>query len=219
MTDLGKRRLPQLAVGLVLYGVSIALMVEAALGLNPWDTFHQGVSQVTGLSIGVVVLVTGIPLLLLWIPLRQRPGIGTIANVIVVGPAADLALAVLNPGETLPARIAYLVGGVLLNAVATAMYLGADLGPGPRDGLMTGLVGRFPRLSVRVVRTGIEILVLAVGFLLGGTAGIGTILYAVTIGPLVQVFLPLFAIRPAPAPDPVGAGGNAHRSAGEGEMS
>ncbi|WP_305786359.1 YczE/YyaS/YitT family protein [Symbioplanes lichenis] len=201
MTDLGKRRVPQLFAGLVLYGISMALMVESALGLNPWDVFHQGVSEVTGLSFGVVVLLTGVPVLLLWIPLRQKPGFGTIANLVVIGPVADAALAVLSPGPNLAARIGYLVAGVLLNGVATGMYIGARLGPGPRDGLMTGIVQRFPRLSIRVVRTAIELGVLTIGFLLGGTFGVGTIVYAVAIGPLAQFFLPMFTIRPAPAPE------------------
>ncbi|WP_306215148.1 membrane protein YczE [Actinoplanes sp. RD1] len=201
MTDLGKR-VPQLFLGLVLYGISMALMVESDLGLNPWDVFHQGVSRVTGLSFGVVVLLTGVPVLLLWIPLRQKPGFGTIANLVVIGLVADAALAVLSPGHHLPARIGYLVAGVLLNGVATGMYIGARLGPGPRDGLMTGIVRRFPRLSIRLVRTGIELGVLAIGFLLGGTFGVGTVVYAVTIGPLAQFFLPMFTIRPA-APEPV----------------
>lgn len=191
------RRYGQLFVGLVLYGVSMALMVESGLGLNPWDVFHQGVSKVTGLSFGWVVLAVGVPVLLCWIPLRQRPGFGTVANLLVVGFAADGALAVLAPGESLPARVPYLVGGILLNAVATGLYLGANLGPGPRDGLMTGIVGRFPRLSIRLVRTAIEVTVLAVGFVLGGTVGLGTVAYALAIGPLVQLCLPLFAIRPA----------------------
>ncbi|GAA2467013.1 YczE/YyaS/YitT family protein [Winogradskya humida] len=197
MRDLGNhvRRVTQLFTGLALYGMSMAFMVESGLGLNPWDVFHQGLSKTTGLSFGWVVLLTGIPVLLLWIPLRQRPGFGTIANLVVIGFVADGTLAVLNPGEGLAMRITYLVGGILLNGAATAMYIGARFGPGPRDGLMTGIVNRFPRLSIRLVRTSIEVLVLAIGFLLGGTAGFGTIVYALAIGPLVQLFMPLFAIK------------------------
>ncbi|MCO8277360.1 hypothetical protein M1L60_42965 [Actinoplanes sp. TRM 88003] len=184
------RRTVQLFAGLVLYGVSMAFMVESALGLNPWDVFHQGLSEVTGISFGLVVILLGIPILLLWIPLRQRPGFGTVANLVVVGFAVDAALHVLPAGGTIPARVGYLVGGILLNGLATGLYIGSRFGPGPRDGLMTGIVGRFPRLSIRLVRTSIELLVLGVGFLLGGTVGIGTVAYALAIGPLVQVFLP-----------------------------
>ncbi|GAA2667918.1 MULTISPECIES: membrane protein YczE [Actinoplanes] len=191
------RRVPQLLLGLVLYGVSMALMVESGLGLNPWDVFHQGMTKVTGISFGLVVLLVGIPVLLLWIPLRQRPGIGTVANLVIVGFAADGALALLPAGVTIPARVGYLVAGILLNGFATGLYIGSRMGPGPRDGLMTGLAGRFPKLSVRVIRTGIELFVLGTGFLLGGTVGVGTIVYALAIGPLVHLFLPRLTV-----PDP-----------------
>ncbi|WP_430779895.1 YczE/YyaS/YitT family protein [Actinoplanes sp. G11-F43] len=188
------RRVVQLFVGLVLYGVSTALMVESGLGLNPWDVFHQGLSEVTGISFGVVVLLVGVPVLLLWIPLRQRPGFGTVANLVVVGFAADAALRLLPAGESLPAKVGLLVGGILLNGFATGLYIGSRMGPGPRDGLMTGLAGRFPTVSLRVIRTGIELLVLGAGFLLGGTVGVGTIAYAVAIGPLVHLFLPRLTV-------------------------
>jgi uncharacterized membrane protein YczE len=191
------RRVPQLFLGLFLYGVSMAFMVESRLGLTSWDVFHQGVSKATGISFGTVVILTGIPILLLWIPLRQRLGFGTIANLIVIGLVVDWALAVLAPGESLPMRITYLVVGILLNGVATGLYIGGRLGPGPRDGLMTGIVTRFPRLSIRLVRTSIELLVLGTGFLLGGTVGLGTIAYALAIGPLAQLFIPVFTVRPA----------------------
>jgi uncharacterized membrane protein YczE len=191
------RRVPQLFLGLFLYGLSMAFMVESRLGLTSWDVFHQGVSKATGISFGTVVILTGIPLLLLWIPLRQRLGFGTIANLIVIGLVVDWALAVLAPGESLPMRITYLVVGILLNGVATGLYIGSRLGPGPRDGLMTGIVARFPRLSIRLVRTSIELLVLGTGFLLGGTVGLGTIAYALAIGPLAQLFIPVFTVRPA----------------------
>lgn len=186
------RRTAQLFAGLVLYGVSMAMLVESRLGLDPWDVFHQGLSKVTGLSFGLVVILTGIPVLLLWIPLRQRPGLGTLANLVVIGLVADRALALLPAGTTWPARVAYLTGGIVLNAAATGLYIGSRFGPGPRDGLMTGLAGRFPRLSIRLVRTCIELSVLSAGFLLGGTVGVGTVAYALGIGPLVQVFLRLF---------------------------
>jgi uncharacterized membrane protein YczE len=184
------RRITQLLAGLALYGASIALMIESGLGLTPWDVFHQGLSDVTGVSFGWIVLLVGVPVLLLWIPLRQRPGVGTVANLLIVGFSADAALALLPTGSTIPARVGYLVGGILLNAFATGLYIGSRMGPGPRDGLMTGVRTRFPKLSIRVVRTGIELLVLGAGMLLGGTAGVGTIVYALAIGPLVHLFLP-----------------------------
>ncbi|MFC4064252.1 membrane protein YczE [Actinoplanes subglobosus] len=195
------RRVPQLLAGLVLYGVSMALMVESGLGLNPWDVFHQGLSEVTGISFGWIVLLVGVPVLLLWIPLRQRPGFGTVANLLVVGFAADAALAVLPAGEAMPARVGYLVGGILLNGFATGLYIGSRMGPGPRDGLMTGLAARFPRVPLRVIRTGIELTVLGAGFLLGGTVGVGTIAYALAIGPLVHLFLPPLTVPEAARSD------------------
>jgi uncharacterized membrane protein YczE len=188
------RRLVQLLVGLVLYGVSMAFMVKSALGLNPWDVFHQGLSKATGISFGWVVILLGVPVLLLWIPLRQKPGFGTVANLFVVGFAVDAALAVLPAGHGIPARAGYLVGGILLNGLATGLYIGSRFGPGPRDGLMTGIVGRFPKLSIRLVRTSIELLVLGAGFLMGGTVGVGTVAYALAIGPLVHLFLPLCTV-------------------------
>jgi uncharacterized membrane protein YczE len=185
----------QLFAGLVLYGVSMAIMIRSGLGLSPWDVFHQGLSKVTGISFGWVVILLGIPILLLWIPLRQRPGFGTLANLVVIGFVVDFALSVLPDGHFLPARIGYLVTGILMNGLATGLYIGSRFGPGPRDGLMTGIAGRFPRLSIRLVRTSIEVFVLAVGFLLGGTVGIGTVAYALAIGPLVHFFLPLCTVK------------------------
>jgi uncharacterized membrane protein YczE len=190
------RRVIQLFAGLVLYGVSMAIMIRSGLGLSPWDVFHQGLSKVTGISFGWVVILLGIPILLLWIPLRQRPGFGTLANLVVIGFVVDVALAVLPDGHFLPARIGYLVAGILMNGLATGLYIGSRFGPGPRDGLMTGIAGRFPRLSIRLVRTSIEVFVLAVGFLLGGTVGVGTVAYALAIGPLVHFFLPLCTVKP-----------------------
>ncbi len=194
LRDRWGRRLAQLLAGLVLYGISMALMIESTLGLDPWDVFHQGVAEVTGLRFGWVVIATGAVVLLLWIPLRQRPGIGTVANVVVIGLAVDAALAVLPTVEPVAARIGFLVAGIVLNGMATGLYIGARLGPGPRDGLMTGYVARHPHRSIRLVRTVIEVAVLAVGWLLGGTVGIGTVAYAVLIGPLAHVFIPLFSI-------------------------
>lgn len=188
------RRLTQLFAGLTLYGASLALMLRAALGLDPWDVFHQGLSTHIGLSFGMLVNAVGALVLLAWIPLRQRPGIGTIANVLTIGTAVDLTLLVLPAPEGLAARAALLAAGVVLNGVAGALYIGAGLGPGPRDGLMTGIVRRTG-WSIRRVRTGIEVVVLATGWLMGGTLGVGTVLYAFAIGPLVQFFLPLFEVR------------------------
>lgn len=188
------RRLVQLYSGLVLYGVSLALMVRAELGLDPWDVFHQGLADRLPLTFGQVVIVVGALVLLAWIPLRQRPGLGTISNVFVIGLAVDAALALLPAPEPMAWRIAFLVAGVVLNGVATAAYIGAGLGPGPRDGLMTGLVARTGR-SVRLIRTSIELSALATGWLLGGTVGAGTVLYAISIGPLVHALLPRLTIR------------------------
>lgn len=201
MIERATRRLTQLFAGLVLYGASMALMIESRLGLDPWDVFHQGLSEVTGLRFGWIVILVGAAVLLLWIPLRQRPGIGTVANVVVIGLAVDALLAVLPTAEPLALRIAFLVGGIVLNGVATGLYIGARLGTGPRDGLMTGFVALKPGHSIRVVRTVIEVTVLAVGWLLGGTVGVGTVLYAVAIGPLAHVFIPLFTVPPASSPD------------------
>ena len=183
------RRLLQLVAGLALYGASMAMQLRATLGVNPWDVFHQGLARHLPLSFGLVTAITGALVLLLWLPLRQRPGVGTVANVVVIAVSVDVALAVIPAPSALPARVALLAGGIVLNGLATAAYIGVRLGPGPRDGLMTGLAARTGR-SVRVVRTGIELAVLAVGWLLGGTVGIGTVAYALAIGPLTQAFLP-----------------------------
>jgi hypothetical protein len=187
------RRLIQLFLGLALYGFSIALMVRANLGLSPWDVLNEGLSEHTGLSFGMIVNAVGAAVLLLWIPLRQRPGIGTIANVLLIGIFADLSLWLLPSAQSLPTGLAMLLLGVFLTGVATGSYIGAGLGPGPRDGLMTGLVKRTGG-SVRVIRTGIELTVLAIGWLLGGTVGLGTLVFAFGIGPIVHRMLPLFAI-------------------------
>jgi uncharacterized membrane protein YczE len=177
-----------LLTGLIGYGFSMAVMVRSGLGLDPWDVFHQGLANRTGMTIGIATAVVGVAVLLAWIPLRNRPGIGTVANVVVIAITVDAALAFLPEPTGLPVRIAMMVGAVLLNAVSTVLYIGAGLGPGPRDGLMTGLVARTG-LSVRLVRTSIEATVLVVGWLLGGTVGIGTVVYAFGIGPLVQLTL------------------------------
>lgn len=183
-----------LLVGLVGYGLSMAVMVRAGLGLDPWDVFHQGLAGRTGMTIGVASGVVGAVVLLAWIPLRNRPGIGTVANVVVIAVTVDAGLALLPESTGLPVRIAMMLGAVLLNAVSTVLYIGAGLGPGPRDGLMTGLVARTG-LSVRLVRTSIEGTVLTVGWLLGGSVGVGTVVYALGIGPLVQLILKLTPAR------------------------
>ncbi|EST24692.1 hypothetical protein N566_24895 [Streptomycetaceae bacterium MP113-05] len=198
----------QLYVGLVLYGASAALMVRAGLGLGPWDVLHQGVAELTGISMGVVSVVVGALVLLLWVPLRQRPGLGTVSNVFVVGLAVDATLWATPAPEALGVRVPLLVAGVVLNAAATGLYISARFGPGPRDGLMTGLHAATG-VSVRLVRTGIEVAVLAAGWLLGGSVGVGTVLYALAIGPLAQFFLRVFTV-PAPGGEPgggVAAGG------------
>jgi uncharacterized membrane protein YczE len=193
MIRLMGRRLLQLYAGLALYGLGIALQVSSRLGNDPWDVFHQGLSRRFGLSIGMWIIIAGAVVMLLWIPLRQRPGIGTLSNVVFLGLFADLFLYLLPHPVGGPARWAYLIAGILVGGFATGCYIGAGLGPGPRDGLMTGLAARGH--SIRVIRTGIEVGVLAVGWLLGGTVGIGTLLYAVLIGPLSHVFIPALAIR------------------------
>jgi uncharacterized membrane protein YczE len=192
--DLG-RRLVQLYVGLTLYGVSSSLLVLGGLGLDPWDVFHQGLARHSSLAIGTWAILVGALVLLLWIPLRQRPGFGTLSNVVVVGAVMDVVLALVPSPHALGWRVACLVAGVGLNGVATGAYIGAGLGPGPRDGLMTGLAARGH--SIRVVRTALELTVLVTGWLLGGTVGVGTLLYAVSIGPLAHVFIPLLSRGPA----------------------
>jgi uncharacterized membrane protein YczE len=216
--DAPVRRLVQLYAGLALYGFSEGLMVLSGLGLPPWAVLHQGLAERTGFSIGACAIVVGALVLLLWIPLRQRPGLGTLSNVVLIGVGIDLTLALVPaPGST-AARVAVLGCGVVLNGMATGLYVGARLGPGPRDGLMTGIARRGHRISR--VRTGIEVAVLATGFVLGGTVGAGTALYAVGIGPLVHVFLPRLTVppvppappAPVPVPMPAAAGGSAARA-------
>lgn len=201
------RRLAQLMLGLLLYGASMGMMIEATLGLDPWDVLHAGLAEQTGWSFGTIVIVVGFAVLLLWIPLRQMPGLGTVANAVVIGVATDATLALVVPPDALAARLAMLLGGVVVNGFAGALYIGSQLGPGPRDGLMTGLVRRTG-LSVRLVRTSLEVLVLAVGWLLGGPVGLGTVVYALAIGPLVHTMLPWCTVdlgpeyAPAPVVDP-----------------
>lgn len=192
------RRLVQLYLGLVLYGFSTSLLVLSGLGLAPWDVFHQGLAKHSNLAIGTWSIIVGLFVLVLWIPLRERPGIGTVSNVIFIGGTMDVVLAHLSPPRELALRIVCLVVGVFLNGVATGAYIGAGLGPGPRDGLMTGLARRGH--SIRVVRTSLEVSVVVIGWLLGGTVGVGTVLYALSIGPLAHMFVPFFSRGRAPAP-------------------
>ncbi|GAA1361925.1 membrane protein [Streptomyces beijiangensis] len=190
------RRLVQLYVGLALYGASSALLVRGGLGLEPWGVLHQGLAERTGLTMGEIAIIVGAAVLLLWIPLRQRPGLGTVSNVFVIGIAIDSTLALLPEVHGLFGRIALTVTGIVLNGVATGLYIAARFGPGPRDGLMTAL-NRITGRSVRQVRTALEVAVVATGFLLGGTVGVGTVAYALAIGPLAQFFLRVLAV-PAP---------------------
>jgi len=192
--QLSAARLIQLVGGLLLFGGSLGLLVRSRLGLDPWDVFHQGLAIRSGIPIGTVTILVGVVVLLLWIPLGQRPGIGTIANVILVGLALDATLAMIPVPTDLGVRWAYLVAGVVLNGIATGAYIGAALGPGPRDGLMVGIANRGH--SLRMVRTAIELTVLVIGWLLGGTVGIGTVLFAVTIGPIVHLTIPALTRRP-----------------------
>ncbi|MFD7939315.1 YitT family protein [Streptomyces sp. NPDC059755] len=200
------RRLIQLYVGLTLYGASSALLVRAGLGLEPWNVLHQGLGELTGLTIGVVSIVVGAAVLLLWIPLRQRPGLGTVSNVFVVGLAMDGTLAYVPEAHGLAVQLPLLLAGIVLNGAATGLYIAASFGPGPRDGLMTGLHRRTGR-SIRLMRTAVEVAVVVTGFALGGTIGVGTVLYAVTIGPLAQLFLRMFAVPAAPGGSTVVATG------------
>ena len=197
------RRLVQLYAGLVLYGLSMALMVRAQLGVMPWDVLHQGLARHLGWSLGLVTIVVGMIVLLSWIPLRERPGVGTVSNIFVIGVAVNAALAVITAPTTLSARLALAAAGIALNGVATAAYIGVRLGPGPRDGLMTGLVRRTGG-SVRTIRTGIEVAVVTAGWLLGGTLGIVTVLYALSIGPLTHVLLPRVTVALPQPCKPVG---------------
>jgi len=192
--QLSASRLTQLVGGLLLFGGSLALLVRSRLGLDPWDVFHQGLAIRSGIPIGTVSILVGAVVLLLWIPLGQRPGIGTIANVILVGLSLDAILAMIPSPADLGVRWVYLVVGIVLNGIATGAYIGAALGPGPRDGLMVGIASRGH--SLRVVRTSIELTVLGVGWLMGGTVGVGTVLFAVTIGPIAHVTIPALTRRP-----------------------
>lgn len=192
--DRWPRRLAQLLAGLVLFGITVAMMVLGGLGLDPWDVFHQGLAQTVGLPIGTCSVIVSFAVLLAWVPLRQRPGVGTLLNAVLVGVVMNIVLANFHAPHALWARILLLAGGVLGQGLATGLYIGAGLGPGPRDGLSVGIAGRG--YSMRVVRTSIEASVLIVGFLLGGTVGVGTVAYALMIGPITHVTIPWLAITP-----------------------
>lgn len=207
-TPLLARRLIQLVLGLVAYGVGIALMVRAAVGVAPWDVLAQGIARVSGLEFGLVTSIVGAGVLLLWIPLRQRPGLGTVLNVLILGASAGLVLGLVPAPDSLLARIPLFAGGLSLVAVATGAYIGAAFGPGPRDGLMTGLHA-LTGLPIWLVRTAIEVSVLAVGWVLGGDVGIGTIAFALLIGPMAQPALRWFDLRDRVAAQPAGAAGGA----------
>ena len=191
------RRVPRVLGGLCLFGLGIALMVRADLGLAPWDVLHQGVSERTGLAIGNVTILTGVVVLLLWLPIRERPGLGTALNVVVIGLVVDGTLAVVEAPTAMWQRVALLVTGVFLFGPGSGLYIGGGLGPGPRDGLMTGIARRGR--SVRAVRTGIELAALTVGAVLGGSVGVGTVVFAATVGPNVHFFLDRMTL-PEPRP-------------------
>ena len=193
------RRLFQLFWGLNLYGFAMAVMLRANLGLDPWDVLHQGLASRLGLSFGMTVNLVGAAVLLLWWPLRQRPGLGTLCNIAVIGTAVDLSLMILPTPDGYAMRCIWLASGIVLNGIAGGAYIGAGLGPGPRDGLMTGFCRRTG-WPVKWVRTSIEIGVLAIGWLMGGTVGLGTLLYAATIGWIVHHALPFFTITPREQP-------------------
>lgn len=188
------RRASQLVVGLFLYGFAIALIVRAAIGVSPWDVLTQGIVAQTGLSFGLVTNIVGGLVLLLWIPIRQRPGVGTVLNVLLVGPSAEFGLWLIPEQTDLVVRVALFAGGLAMLAIATGLYIGAGYGPGPRDGLMTGIHKRWG-IRIWIVRTAIEVTVLSIGWILGGNVGIGTLLFALLIGPMVGVTLPLLRVR------------------------
>ena len=193
-----RRRLPRLLPGLAACGLGLALMVLADLGLGPWEALHQGLSERTGIPIGTMGILVGAAVLLAWVPLRQRPGLGTICNVVLIGLVIDAVLALAPEPAGLPVRVACLAAGVVLMGVGSGLYIGAGLGPGPRDGLMTGLAARGH--SLRLVRTAIELTALVAGWALGGTVGVGTVAFALCIGPLVQLFLGRLSVPSLTAP-------------------
>ena len=205
-----RRRLPRLVFGLIFCGTGIAFQIQGDLGLGPWEVLHQGLSDRTGVPIGTVSILVGFVVLLGWIPLREKPGIGTLLNILVIGATTDVWLTFLPQPDPLWLRIVFMAMGPIGFGLGSGFYIGAGLGPGPRDGLMTGIAARGH--SVRVVRTGIEVVALSLGWLLGGTVGIGTVVFALTIGPIVHRTLPWLGLPPLgddpdPEDDPVTATG------------
>ena len=193
------RRIIQLLVGLFFYGFAIAMMVRAAVGVAPWDVLTQGILAQTGLSFGLITFIVSLFVMLLWIPIRQKPGIGTVLNVLLIGPAAEVGLAVIPVVDDLVLRILLFAGGLLLLAVATGLYIGARFGPGPRDGLMTGIHHRWG-VRIWIVRTSIEVVVLSIGWMLGGNVGLGTLAFALLIGPMVNITIPRLMVPAAVTP-------------------
>lgn len=187
-----RRRIVQLNLGLVVFGVGIALMLQSGLGLPPWDVLHQGLTEELGLTVGIWSIIVSFVVLVLWLPLRERYGIGTLLNAIIIGVVIDLASLVIPQPGSVVLEVMMLAGGILSIGLASGMYIGANLGPGPRDGLMTAVARRGP--SIRATRWGLEVVVLITGILLGGTFGVGTIAFALLIGPIVQFFLPRWSI-------------------------
>ncbi len=200
-TDRAIERIVRCVAGLACFGVGISMLIDADLGAAPWDVFHTGISELTGWPVGTIIILTGIVLLLLWIPLGETPGLGTVLNAFEIGIVVDLALPLLPEPEAIVARALMMIGGIVVIAIGSGLYIGAGLGPGPRDGLMTGLARRG--WSIGVARTGIEVVVLLAGVALGGSIGIGTAAFALGIGPLVQVFLPRFRMSEPAAPPPL----------------
>ena len=193
------QRITRCMFGLGLFGLGITLLIRAELGAAPWDVFHTGINELTGIPTGYVIIATGVLLLLVWIPLREQPGLGTILNAVVIGVVVDILLPVIDETDQLVLRVAMMLGGIVIVAIGSGFYIGAGLGPGPRDGLMTGISRQSLRgrsISIRVARTGVEVIVLVVGIAFGGAIGIGTAIFAVGIGPLVQVFLPPLTMQP-----------------------
>ncbi len=187
-----RRRLIQLLIGLILFGIGIGLMLRSGLGLPPWDVLHQGLAEQFGLSVGVWSIIISFVVLLAWIPLHERYGIGTLLNALIIGVVIDIAAALLPAPESLVWDVVMMVSGIFIIGLASGLYIGANLGPGPRDGLMTAIARRGP--SIRATRWGIEIVVLIVGILMGGTFGVGTVAFALFIGPIVHFFLPRWSI-------------------------
>ena len=197
------RRIVQLLVGLFAYGIAIAMMIRAAIGVSPWDVLSQGVSLQTGIPFGFVTNLIGVVVLLLWIPIRQKPGIGTVLNVLLIGPSAELGLWLIPEQTDLFSQVLLFAGGLSLLAIATGLYIGARFGPGPRDGLMTGIHHKWG-WKLWIVRTSIEVIVLTIGWLLGGNVGIGTLAFALLIGPMVGVTIPLLLVPAARSKEPEG---------------